>query len=94
MANMLPSKNELLDFGKYAVGGVVEEMVSNWAKQKITVEFIQKYPILIDVGMFFVGYMLSKVKGLKEVGRGFAITATASIVSGIFDLVAGLTGNQ
>lgn len=34
MANMLPSKNELLDFGKYAVGGVVEEMVSNWAKQK------------------------------------------------------------
>lgn len=94
MANMLPSKNELLDFGKYAVGGVVEEMVSNWAKQKITVEFIQKYPILIDVGMFFLGYMLSKVKGLKEVGTGFAITATASIVSGIFDLVAGLTGNQ
>lgn len=94
MANMLPSKNELLDFSKYAVGGVVEEMVSNWAKQKITVEFIQKYPILIDVGMFFLGYMLSKVKGLKEVGTGFAITATASIASGIFDLVAGLTGNQ
>lgn len=94
MAKMLPSKNELLEFGKYAVGGVVEEMVSNWAKQKITVEFIQKYPILIDVGMFFLGYMLSKVKGLKEVGTGFAITATASIVSGIFDVVADLTGNQ
>ena len=94
MAKMLPSKNELLEFGKYAVGGVVEEMVANWAKGKITLEFIQKYPILIDVGMFFLGYMLSKIKGLKEVGTGFAITATASIVSDIFDLVAGLTGNQ
>lgn len=52
MAKMLPSKNELLEFGKYAVGGVVEEMVANWAKGKITLEFIQKYPILIDVGMF------------------------------------------
>ena len=93
MAKILPSQSEMLEFGKYAVGGVVEEMVANWAKGKITLEFIQKYPILIDVGMFFVGYMLSKVKGLKEVGTGFAITATASIVSGIFDLVAGLTGN-
>ena len=54
MAKILPSQSEMLEFGKYAVGGVVEEMVSNWAKQKITVEFIQKYPILIDVGMFFV----------------------------------------
>ena len=94
MAKILPSQSEMLEFSKYAVGGIVEEMVSNWAKQKITVEFIQKYPILIDVGMFFVGYMLSKVKSLKEVGTGFAITATASIVSDIFDLVAGLTGNQ
>ena len=92
MAKILPSQSEVLEFGKYAVGGVVEEMVSNWAKQKITVEFIQKYPILIDIGMFFVGYMLSKVKSLKEVGTGFAITATASIVSGIFDMIADLTG--
>jgi len=92
MAKMLPSKNELVDFGKYAVGGVVEEMVAKWAKGKITLEFIQKYPILIDVGMFLVGYMVSKVKGLKEVGIGFAITATASVVSGIFDKVVNFTG--
>jgi|GEM_PF-4123772 len=91
MAKMLPSKNELVNFGKYAVGGVVEEMASNWAKDKITVDFIKKYPILIDIGMFLVGYMVSKVKGLKEVGIGFAITATVSVVSGIFDMVVNFT---
>jgi len=92
MAKMLPSQSEMLAFGKYAVGGVVEEMVAKWAKEKITLEFIQKYPILIDIGMFLVGYMVSKVKGLKEVGIGFAITATASVVSGIFDMVVNFTG--
>ena len=40
----------------------------------------------------FVGLCI-KSKGIKRSGTGFAITATASIVSGIFDLVAGLTGN-
>jgi hypothetical protein len=93
MAKFLPSTNEIMEFGKYAVGGIAEEMAGKWVKTNANISFINKYPIIVDGLAMLLGIYLSKMRGFKEIGTGFAITATANLMQEGFDLVTSMMNN-
>jgi len=78
--NLIPSKTELIKYGTMAIGGIAGEMGSKLVKENLKVDFINKYPIIVDVAFMVGGIGLSSMKGMKEIGMGMAVSATSNLI--------------
>lgn len=78
--NLIPSKNDIVKYGTMAIGGIAGEMGSKLVKENVKVDFINKYPIIVDVAFMVGGIGLSSMKGMKEIGMGMAVSATSNVI--------------
>jgi len=87
MKNLLPSMDELKKFGLMASGGIAEEMGAKIVKENVNVDFIAKYPIIVDALFLVAGVFMSKNKQLREIGMGIGVSATSNLILEAYEMM-------
>jgi len=78
MAELLPSKADLKALGLSAMGGATAQIVESMLNDKV--DFLADKTWVTDIVTILGGIAISKTKGFKAFGMGFAVVGMGNLI--------------